>query len=141
MNNTLAPSSACPNADTDIGDFGSTQTDKWKKIYLQSAQSRLQAMINGYNLTIGDLFNMQSLCAYEVCFIQPAIQFIIDTFLRQSLLAPPSSVNSSLQKSRRDMNMPLVSSPVVTVCTLANFVKDLGEPYHRVVGLDLLSIR
>lgn len=22
-------------------------------------------MINGYNLTIGDLFNMQSLCAYE----------------------------------------------------------------------------
>ncbi|KIM66301.1 hypothetical protein SCLCIDRAFT_7973 [Scleroderma citrinum Foug A] len=65
MNNTLAPYSVCPNANADIGDFGSTQSDKWNKIYLRSARSRLQAMINGYNLTIGDLFNMQSLCAYE----------------------------------------------------------------------------
>ncbi|KAL4069727.1 histidine phosphatase superfamily [Scleroderma yunnanense] len=66
MNNTLSPSSSCPNAQTDdIGGFGSTQSDKWKNIYLKSALSRLQPMITGYNLTITDLSEMQSLCPYE----------------------------------------------------------------------------
>ncbi|KAL4069707.1 histidine phosphatase superfamily [Scleroderma yunnanense] len=67
MNNTLAPYSVCPNSNiADIGGLGSTQSNKWNNIYLQSALLRLQPMITGYNLTISDLFNMQSLCAYEV---------------------------------------------------------------------------
>ncbi|KAH7890476.1 histidine phosphatase superfamily [Phlebopus sp. FC_14] len=67
FNNTLAPYETCNNANTDsIGYYGSTQANKWSQIYLQSALSRLQPMITGYNLTIDDLSNMQMMCAYEV---------------------------------------------------------------------------
>jgi hypothetical protein len=67
FNNTLAPYETCSNANTDaIGNYGSTQAAKWAEVYLQSALSRLQSMITGYNLTTTDLINMQSTCAYEV---------------------------------------------------------------------------
>ncbi|KIJ68571.1 hypothetical protein HYDPIDRAFT_173254 [Hydnomerulius pinastri MD-312] len=66
FNNTLAPYDTCTNANTDaVGYYGSTQAGKWAEIYLQSALSRLQPMITGYNLTISDLVNMQEMCAYE----------------------------------------------------------------------------
>lgn len=35
----------------------------------------------------------------------------------------------------------MVSPPVVALFTLADPVKDLGEPYHRVVGLGLPFIQ
>lgn len=67
VNNTLAPYYVCPNSNTeDIGYFGDTQASKWANVYLQTAQKRLQAMIQGFNLTISDLINMQEMCAYEV---------------------------------------------------------------------------
>lgn len=57
----------CPNANTeDIGYFGGTQASKWANVYLQAAQTRLQAMIQGFNFTISDLVDMQEMCAYEV---------------------------------------------------------------------------
>ncbi|KAJ8591500.1 phosphoglycerate mutase-like protein [Rhizopogon salebrosus TDB-379] len=66
VNNTLAPYYVCPNSNTeDIGYFGDTQASKWANVYLQTAQKRLQAMIQGFNLTISDLINMQEMCAYE----------------------------------------------------------------------------
>ncbi|KIK96012.1 hypothetical protein PAXRUDRAFT_139439 [Paxillus rubicundulus Ve08.2h10] len=67
FNNTLAPYETCTNANLDaIGNYGSAQAAKWAEVYLQSALSRLQPLITGYNLTITDLINMQSTCAYEV---------------------------------------------------------------------------
>jgi len=67
FNNTLAPYYMCPNSNTeDIGYFGGTQANKWANVYLQAAQTRLQAMIQGFNFTISDLVNMQEMCAYEV---------------------------------------------------------------------------
>ncbi|EGO05200.1 hypothetical protein SERLA73DRAFT_174197 [Serpula lacrymans var. lacrymans S7.3] len=66
FNNTLAPYDTCNNSNSDaIGYYGSTQSDKWANIYLQSALTRLQPMIQGVNLTISDLGSMQEMCAYE----------------------------------------------------------------------------
>ncbi|KAG2154726.1 histidine phosphatase superfamily [Suillus clintonianus] len=66
FNNTLAPYYVCPNSNTaDVGNFGSTQASKWAHVYLQDAQARLQPMIQGFNLSISRLVDMQSLCAYE----------------------------------------------------------------------------
>ncbi|KAG0702010.1 histidine phosphatase superfamily [Suillus ampliporus] len=66
FNNSLAPWNVCPNANTDdIGYFGDGQASKWANVYLQGALSRLQPMIQGFNLTISDLVNMQEMCAYE----------------------------------------------------------------------------
>ncbi|KAG0700013.1 histidine phosphatase superfamily [Suillus ampliporus] len=66
FNNTLAPWNVCPNSNTeDIGYFGDAQASKWANIYLQDARSRLQSMIQGFNLTISDLVDMQEMCAYE----------------------------------------------------------------------------
>jgi hypothetical protein len=67
FNNTLAPYYVCPNSNSeDIGYFGDTQASKWANVYLQAAQTRLQTMVQGFNLTISDLVNMQEMCAYEV---------------------------------------------------------------------------
>ncbi|KAG2350244.1 phosphoglycerate mutase-like protein [Suillus weaverae] len=66
FNNTLAPYYVCPNSNTaDVGNFGSTQASKWADIYLKDARMRLQPMIQGFNLTISRLVDMQELCAYE----------------------------------------------------------------------------
>ncbi|KAG1757693.1 histidine phosphatase superfamily [Suillus lakei] len=66
FNNTLSPYYVCPNSNTaDIGNFGSTQASKWADIYLQDARMRLQPMIQGFNMSISRLVDMQSLCAYE----------------------------------------------------------------------------
>lgn len=67
FNNTLAPYDVCPNANSaDIGNFGGTQSSKWANVYLKDARKRLQPMIQGLNLTISLLADMQELCAYEV---------------------------------------------------------------------------
>ncbi|KAG1816550.1 histidine phosphatase superfamily [Suillus variegatus] len=66
FNNTLAPYDVCPNANSeDIGNFGGIEAGKWADIYLKDAQRRLQPMIQGFNLTISLLVDMQELCAYE----------------------------------------------------------------------------
>ncbi|KAG2055004.1 phosphoglycerate mutase-like protein [Suillus hirtellus] len=66
FNNTLAPFQVCPNANSDdIGNYGDTKTSEWADIYLQDARRRLQPMIQGLNLTIDLLIDMQELCAFE----------------------------------------------------------------------------
>jgi hypothetical protein len=41
---------------------------EWSDIYLKEAQGRLQTQIDGYALTIEDVYTMQQMCAYEVSF-------------------------------------------------------------------------
>ncbi|KAH7929307.1 phosphoglycerate mutase-like protein [Leucogyrophana mollusca] len=64
FNNTLAPYLICQN-NGEVSNYGYSQASKWENIYLQSALKRLQPMIQGYNLSITDLFEMQQTCAYE----------------------------------------------------------------------------
>ncbi|KAG2150718.1 histidine phosphatase superfamily [Suillus bovinus] len=66
FNNTLAPFEVCPNANSqDVGNFGDGQASEWANIYLQNARRRLQPMVQGLNLTIPLLIDMQALCAFE----------------------------------------------------------------------------
>jgi hypothetical protein len=39
---------------------------KWISTYLKDALTRIQGMLDGYNLTLEDIFAMQTMCAYEV---------------------------------------------------------------------------
>jgi hypothetical protein len=41
---------------------------EWSNIYLKEAQDRLQKQIDGFTLTIEDVYTMQQMCAYEVSF-------------------------------------------------------------------------
>ncbi|KAJ3567568.1 hypothetical protein NP233_g6284 [Leucocoprinus birnbaumii] len=64
FNTTLASIKACPN----FGKFGLkgfAKADEWKTIYLKGARQRLQADLDGFELTTDDCYNMQTLCAYE----------------------------------------------------------------------------
>ncbi|THV07666.1 phosphoglycerate mutase-like protein [Dendrothele bispora CBS 962.96] len=65
FNSTLAPYEVCPNANNNISSFGTVQATKWIAQYLVPAQKRLSPFIDGFNLTTMDVFNMQTLCAYE----------------------------------------------------------------------------
>ncbi|KAF5375037.1 hypothetical protein D9758_000392 [Tetrapyrgos nigripes] len=65
FNSTLAPYEICPNANNNISSFGSVQSQKWIQLYLAPAQERLSPFIEGFNLTIADIYNMQTLCPYE----------------------------------------------------------------------------
>ena len=57
----------CPNADdSKKADRGSWYLRKWAAIYLEDARARLQRHIQGFNLTIEDVYTMQQMCAYEV---------------------------------------------------------------------------
>lgn len=47
---------------------------EWAAIYLQDARDRLQAQIDGYNLTIEDVYTMQQMCPYEVKMIRSTFQ-------------------------------------------------------------------
>jgi len=70
FNNTLAPYMTCPNA----GDKSKARRSKlfleeWTNTYLKEAQDRLQKQIDGYPLTIEDVYTMQQMCAYETVAI------------------------------------------------------------------------
>ncbi|KAG8816269.1 hypothetical protein FRC17_000379 [Serendipita sp. 399] len=65
-NNTLAPYKTCPNQwRPEIGDRGEYYQQKWVGVYLQEAHHRIQGLLDGYALSVEDLFAMQMLCAYE----------------------------------------------------------------------------
>jgi hypothetical protein len=66
FNSTLAPYEVCPNANNNISSFGNVQSSKWIAQYLAPAQARLSPFIQGFNLTVTDVYNMQTLCPYEV---------------------------------------------------------------------------
>lgn len=66
FNNTLAPFNTCPNSNGPIGNLGNTFAEQWFEVYLQPAVKRLGAMVQGVNLTVVDVFEMQLTCAYEV---------------------------------------------------------------------------
>jgi hypothetical protein len=65
----------CPNAnDASKADRGNYYVRKWANIYLKDALPRIQSQLDGFNLTIEDVYTMQQMCAYEVtalhvCFV------------------------------------------------------------------------
>jgi hypothetical protein len=65
-NNTLAPSYVCPNSNVaSIADQGTPLMQQWISVYLKDAKTRIQGYLDGYTLTLEDLFAMQTMCAYE----------------------------------------------------------------------------
>ena len=64
-NNTLAGYDNCNNSNTGVSAGGSNASLIWENIYLQNATQRLKALSGGFNWTLADSYNAQSLCAYE----------------------------------------------------------------------------
>ncbi|KIM23174.1 hypothetical protein M408DRAFT_332472 [Serendipita vermifera MAFF 305830] len=66
VNNTLAPYKTCPNDSNPlIGDRGTYYVKQWVSVYLVDAQQRIQSLLEGYELSMEDLYAMQMMCAYE----------------------------------------------------------------------------
>ena len=64
-NNTLAGYYNCNNSNTYISTAGTNATKEWAAIYLAKATERLRPLASGFNWTVQDSYNAQSLCAYE----------------------------------------------------------------------------
>ncbi|KAK7691641.1 hypothetical protein QCA50_005040 [Cerrena zonata] len=70
FNNTLAPYKTCPNAETSGKSNRSLfYVREWAQRYLAAAHARLAPQLEGYSLSIEDVFTMQQLCAYETVAI------------------------------------------------------------------------
>ncbi|KAK6441542.1 hypothetical protein LTR95_002214 [Oleoguttula sp. CCFEE 5521] len=65
FNNTLAGYYNCPNSNKAVNLGGTNATTKWASVYLANATARLHAEAPGFNWTVTDSYNAQSLCAYE----------------------------------------------------------------------------
>ena len=66
FNNTLAPYEICNNSNIGpAANLGGQASDAWAAVYLPPAVERLQAQVDGLNLTVADALAMQMLCAYE----------------------------------------------------------------------------
>ena len=58
---------SCPNADIKSkSDRGTWYVRKWAEIYLKDAHARLAPQLNGYDMSIEDIYTLQQMCAYEV---------------------------------------------------------------------------
>ncbi|GAA6013176.1 hypothetical protein JCM10207_006195 [Rhodosporidiobolus poonsookiae] len=66
FNNTLAPYMTCENANRRDLTHGPARMAEWMQVYLANALERLQPQVEGVELTVRDVFNMQLLCAYEL---------------------------------------------------------------------------
>lgn len=64
-NNTLAGYYNCNNSNAFVNQGGTNATNAWAKIYLADATKRLAKEAPGFNWTVTDTYNAQSLCAYE----------------------------------------------------------------------------
>ncbi|GLB35545.1 putative phosphoglycerate mutase-like protein [Lyophyllum shimeji] len=70
FNNTLAPYKTCPNAnDRSKASRSLFYVKRWAARYLKDAIARLQPQIEGYQLTVEDVYTMQQMCAYETVAI------------------------------------------------------------------------
>ncbi|KAE9404951.1 phosphoglycerate mutase-like protein [Gymnopus androsaceus JB14] len=70
FNNTLAPYDTCYNARyRPISNRGDWYVKKWAETYLVDTRKRLQASLQGYELSIEDTYTMQMMCAYETVAI------------------------------------------------------------------------
>ncbi|KAI0306751.1 phosphoglycerate mutase-like protein [Multifurca ochricompacta] len=70
VNNTLAPYMTCHNGGNRAkADRGTSFVKEWAAIYLKEVRDRLQQHIDGYTLTIEDVYTMQQMCAYETVAI------------------------------------------------------------------------
>lgn len=65
FNNSLAGYEYCNNSNTGVSTGGTNASAQWTNVYLVHATKRLQKMIPGYNWTVTDSYNAQSMCAYE----------------------------------------------------------------------------
>ncbi|KAK5131653.1 hypothetical protein LTR08_000780 [Meristemomyces frigidus] len=65
FNNTLAGYDNCLASNTFRNTGGTNATNQWASIYLADATTRLNASAPGFNWTVTDSYNAQSLCAYE----------------------------------------------------------------------------
>ncbi|KAI0316795.1 phosphoglycerate mutase-like protein [Amylostereum chailletii] len=65
-----APYKTCPNAgDKTKADRGTVFVQEWASVYLRDAQARLQSQLEGYALSIEDVYTLQQMCAYETVAI------------------------------------------------------------------------
>ncbi|KDQ54057.1 hypothetical protein JAAARDRAFT_38656 [Jaapia argillacea MUCL 33604] len=70
FNNTLAPYKTCPNTQfKSKADRGRYYVAKWANVYLQGATERLGGMLEGFELSVEDVYSMQQMCAYETVAI------------------------------------------------------------------------
>lgn len=66
FNNSLAGYFQCNNSNTNQSQQGTVAQKKWAGVYLADATKRLQSMIEPSDtINVTDVFNFQSLCAYE----------------------------------------------------------------------------
>ncbi|KAM3416230.1 hypothetical protein BST61_g7836 [Cercospora zeina] len=64
-NNTFAGYDNCNNSNTAVSEGGDNASTAWYNTYLADAPARLNNYSSGFNWTISDAYNAQSLCAYE----------------------------------------------------------------------------
>ncbi|RMZ77021.1 hypothetical protein DV738_g4590, partial [Chaetothyriales sp. CBS 135597] len=65
FNNSLAGYYQCNNSNSYVSTGGSNASLIWEAIYLADARERLTKQSGGYNWTIADVYNAQTLCPYE----------------------------------------------------------------------------
>ncbi|KAJ3742522.1 phosphoglycerate mutase-like protein [Lentinula detonsa] len=66
FNNTLAPYDTCHNARyRPISDRGTWYVERWAERYLNETRERIQGMLEGYEVSVEDVYTMQQMCAYE----------------------------------------------------------------------------
>lgn len=64
-NNTLAGYYNCNNSNAVVNTGGNNASTQWYNIYLANATQRLNSHSSGFNWSVADAYNAQSLCAYE----------------------------------------------------------------------------
>lgn len=64
-NNSLAGYDNCKNSNANVNAGGNNASTQWYQIYLKDATDRLAKLAPGFNWTVADSYNAQSLCAYE----------------------------------------------------------------------------
>lgn len=65
FSNTLAGYDYCNNSFSSIADSSKEIVRTWMNTYLKDATARLQNSIEGFEWTIDDSYNAQTMCAYE----------------------------------------------------------------------------
>lgn len=70
FNNSLAGYYQCNNSNSYQSTGGNNASLIWENIYLADATKRLKALAGGYNWTVADTYNAQTMCPYEeVAFV------------------------------------------------------------------------
>ena len=116
-NNSLAGYYKCNNSEDYHSTGGNNASLIWENIYLADATQRFKSAAGGYNWTVADTYNAQTLCPYETVSRDWSVVSVVSNLVPRLPMVTRNGATSSRMRSGKVSSTALTSSSTATMAS------------------------